>query len=168
MAEIKSTLDIIMEKTKDLTISDEEKKEFQKKETEGKVRGFLQKFLDGLIDLDRLKMEVANLGEKRQPIAREALIHECLGRIELEADNKPLLDVLENAAGLETGSIRKVLSKYSQDLEEARRNQEKVLMRRLEETGISGTAVIPNIQADREWIQYVSELKKRVREEMTL
>jgi hypothetical protein len=168
MAEIKSTLDIIMEKTKDLTMSDEEKKEFQKKETEGKMRGFLQKFLDGLIDINHLKMEVANLGEKQQPIVRETLIHECLGRIELEADNRPLLDVLENVAELETGSIRKVLSKYSQDLKEARRKREKILRTRLEETGILGTAVIPNIQADKEWIQYVAELKKRVREEMTL
>jgi hypothetical protein len=38
MAEIKSTLDIIMERTKNLTMTDEEKASFRRKEAEGKVR----------------------------------------------------------------------------------------------------------------------------------
>ena len=63
MGEIKSTLDIIMEKTKGLTMSEEEKEAFQKKETEGKVRGFLQRYLDCVIDLERLKAELLGLGE---------------------------------------------------------------------------------------------------------
>ena len=37
MGEIRSTLDIIMEKTKGLTMTEEEKKDFIKKETEGKA-----------------------------------------------------------------------------------------------------------------------------------
>jgi hypothetical protein len=37
MGEIKSTLDIIMEKTRGLTMTAEEKREFQRKEVEGKV-----------------------------------------------------------------------------------------------------------------------------------
>ncbi len=38
MGEIRSTMDIIMEKAKGLTMTDEEKEAFRKKETEGKVR----------------------------------------------------------------------------------------------------------------------------------
>ena len=55
MGEIKSTLDIIMEKTKGLTMTEEEKTAFKSKEMEGKVKGALQKFLDGILDVERLK-----------------------------------------------------------------------------------------------------------------
>ena len=48
MGEIKSTMDIIMEKTKGLTMTEEEKAEYKHKELTGKVRGLIQKFLDGI------------------------------------------------------------------------------------------------------------------------
>ena len=96
MGEIKSTLDIIMEKTKGLTMTDEEKKAFQKKEIEGKARGLLQKFLDSYIDLKGLKKEIAGLDEKRQIMIKEALRREGLARVKLDADNTKLFDLLEN------------------------------------------------------------------------
>ena len=94
MGEIKSTLDIIMEKTKGLSMTEEEKKELKKTEIEGKVRGLLNKFLEGILDLERLKREWSNLGEDRQEIAREVLKKECLNRIDPGADNNPLLEAL--------------------------------------------------------------------------
>ena len=57
MAEIKSTLDIIMERTKNLTMTDEEKASFRRKEAEGKVKGWIQKYQDGAIGLDKLKSD---------------------------------------------------------------------------------------------------------------
>ena len=58
MAEIKSTLDLIMEKTKGLTMSDEEKEAFQQKELETKLRGSLQKVMEGRLKLERFQMEL--------------------------------------------------------------------------------------------------------------
>ena len=160
MGEIKSTMDIIMEKTKGLTISEEEKETFRKKETEGKVRGLLQRFLDGFIDAERLKDEIESLGEKRYAVAREALLRECMGRMEPGADNTILLDALENAAGLDISPIQKIILDYNQDLEQQKMDRKQVMQKNLDGLGISGTAVIPNIHADQEWIRYLSEMKK--------
>ena len=160
MAEIKSTLDIIMEKTKGLTMTEEEKEAFRKKETEGKVRGLLQRFLDGFIDAERLKDGIRSLGEKRYTVAREALFRECVGRMEPGADNTILLDALENAAGLDISPIQKIILDYNQDLEQQKMDRKQVLQKNLDGLGISGTAVIPNIHADQEWIRYLSEMKK--------
>ncbi|MCK9276084.1 MAG: hypothetical protein M0P57_13445 [Syntrophales bacterium] len=49
MAEIKSTLDIIMEKTRGMTLSDQEKKEIRLKEQEGKIKGLVERFSVGFI-----------------------------------------------------------------------------------------------------------------------
>ncbi len=160
MGEIKSTLDIIMEKTKGLTMTEEEKEAFRKKETEGKVRGLLQRFLDGFIDAERLKDEIGSLGEERYAVAREALIRECMGRMEPGADNTILLDALENAAGLDIAPIKKIILDYNQDLEQQKMDRKQVLQKNLERLGISGTAVIPNIHADQEWIRYLPEMNK--------
>ena len=160
MGEIKSTLDIIMEKTKNLTMTDEEKEAFQKKETEGKVRGLFQRFLDGFIDAERLKDEIGSLGEKRYAVAREALLRECMDRMEPGADNTILLDALENAAGLDIAPIRKTILDYNRDLEQQKMDRKQVLQKNLMGLGISGTAVIPNIHADQEWIKHLSEMNK--------
>ena len=166
MGEIKSTLDIIMEKTKGLTMSEEEKEAFRKKETAGKVRGLFQRFLDGFIDAERLKDEIGRLGEERYAIAREALIRECMGRMEPGADNTILLDALENAAGLDIAPIQKIILDYNQDLEQQKVDRKQVLWENLKGLGISGSAVIPNIHADQEWSIHLSEMNKGFRKKI--
>ena len=166
MGEIKSTLEIIMEKTKGLTMSEEEKEAFRKKETEGKVRGLFQRFLDGFIDAERLKDEIGSLGEERYAVAREALLRECMGRMEPGADNTILLDALENAAGLDIARIKKIILDYNQDLEQQKMDRKQVLQKNLEGLGISGSAVIPNIHADQEWIRHLSEMNKGFQEKL--
>ena len=47
MAEVKSTMDLIMEKTKHLTMSEEEKEGFRRKELSGKIRGLVHKSMEG-------------------------------------------------------------------------------------------------------------------------
>ena len=166
MGEIKSTLDIIMEKTKGLTMSEEEKEAFRKKETEGKVRGLLQRFLDGFIDAERLKNEIESLGEKRYAVAKESLIGECMGRMEPGLDNAILLDALENAADLDIAPIQKIILDYKQDLEQQEMDRKQILQKNLKELGISGSAVTPNIHADQEWIRYLSEMNKGFQEKL--
>lgn len=159
MGEIKSTLEIIMEKTKGLTMTEEEKKGLQKREIEAKVKGFLQKFMDGIIDWQRIRVGIAGLGQERHQMARKALLEGCLGRIDPEADNERILDVLEQVVGVNTGAFRKLLSKFHQDLAKKRDDQTSVLKQQLKGKGIWGTAIIPNINADPEWVEYV--LKRR-------
>jgi hypothetical protein len=57
MGEIKSTLDLVMEKTKDLTLSSEEKKAQKQKEIENRIKGLLQKYQDGFLSKSELKTE---------------------------------------------------------------------------------------------------------------
>ena len=166
MGEIRSTMAIIMEKAKGLTVTEEEKETFQKKETEGKVRGLLQRFLNGFIDVERLKDELGSLGEKLYAMAREAFIRECMGRMKIGADNTMLLDALENAADLDIAPIQKIILAYKQDLEQQEMDRKQILQKNIKELGISGSAVTPNIHADQEWIRYLSEMNKGFQEKL--
>jgi len=163
MAEIKSTLDIIMEKTKGLTMTDEEKRELKRKEMAGKFKGLVQKFLDNIIDLDRLKVEAAALGEGHEDMFRRVSIQETMGRIGPEGDNEPVLKILESTTGMDTGPIRKFMTDFERKLAKEKGVHEKGLRERLKKKGVSGSAVIPNLSADSQWRDYISKQKDEFR-----
>ncbi|NQT55992.1 MAG: hypothetical protein HQ551_07155, partial [Desulfobacteraceae bacterium] len=78
MGEIRSTMDIIMEKTKGLTMTEKEKAEFQQRELTGKIKGLIQKFFDGSINLDRLKIEAVALREEQQEMFDQIIKEEAI------------------------------------------------------------------------------------------
>lgn len=166
MAEIKSTLDIIMEKTKGLTMTDEEKRELKRKEMAGKFKGLVQKFLDNIIELDRLKVEAVAVGEGHEEMFRRVSIQEVIGRMGPEDGNEPLLEILESTIGMDTGPIREFMADFESKLEKERAAHEKGLKKGLKEKGISGSAVIPNLDADSQWRDYVSKLNETFRKEV--
>ena len=55
MAEIKSTLDLVMEKTRNLTLSSEEKQAQKQIDIGNRIKGLVQKFEDGLLTGNQLK-----------------------------------------------------------------------------------------------------------------
>ena len=54
MGEIKSTLDLVLEKTKNLTLSSEEKESQKQKEVENRIKGMVQKYQDGILSINQL------------------------------------------------------------------------------------------------------------------
>ena len=166
MAEIKSTLEIIMEKTKGLTMTDEEKRELKRKEMMGLFRGLLQKFVDGLMDLQDIKRESEALGRGYEDMLREIIIREVAERIQPEGDNEPLLEVLEKMTGMDIGPIRDFLTDYERKLQKEMVAREESLMKRLKKNGISGSAIIPNLEADLQWRDYVFNLKEAFQKEV--
>lgn len=160
MGEIKSTLDIIMEKTKDLTLTEEEKKAFRKKEIEGKVKGLILKFLDGLMNLKNLKKEITSIDEKDQEVVSQVIKTEFLSRIDPETENKFLFEILAHGAGVDTKPLQGFLSDFHQELDRERDFRKQELSKRILKKGISGSAVLPNIRSDQEWIHYAEDEKE--------
>jgi hypothetical protein len=166
MAEIKSTLDIIMEKAKNLTVTEEEKVAFKRKELEGKIRSFVQKYLDSFIDLDRLKAELTPLRREGEDMVRELIKEDMLGRIQFGQNNDPLLDMLSKTIGVNTGPIKELLNQFEKRMDREKESREKILEEELRTRGISGSAVIPNLNGDQKWLRTVSELNQLFREKM--
>jgi len=166
MGEIRSTMDIIMEKTNGLTMTDEEKAELKQRELTGRIKGLIQKFFDNSINLDRLRTESAVLREEQQEMFDQIIKEEAIKKIELEGNNEPVFTVLENTTGIDAVPIHKILGDFEQRLENERKVHERTLRDRLKEKGISGSAVLPNIKADPEWNDFVSNLKQEFREKV--
>jgi len=167
MGEIKSTLEIIMEKTKGMTMSEEEEKEFKLREIRGKAGGLIQKFIDGVIDLERYKMEIASLGEGQHEMIPQAIMDESIPRIRPGGDNTYILRLFEVTDGMDAAPIRTLLADFEKMFENKRTEVERDMVKKLHAKGVSGSAVIPNPDSDSEWINYLSEkgseLKERLR-----
>ena len=166
MGEIRSTLDIIMEKTKGLTMSEEERRAFKEQEMEGKVKGLIQKFLDGGLDMVKLKMEMTVLAETNEDMVRMMIRKESIPRIEIGENNAPILGILEETTGLDTVPIRTALKDFEGKLEQEKGVREKELIKSLNKKGLSGSAVLPNLEADPEWGQRVSKMRNEFQKKL--
>jgi hypothetical protein len=166
MAEIKSTLDIIMEKAKKFSVTEEERKGFKRQELEGKIRGLVQKALDGVLDSERFQVEVAALQAKEKDLVDRILRDEVVARLEAEANSEALLKILEYVAGPASPAVRKTLSEFEKKGEKQKESRRKALIEDLKMTGISGSAVLPNLDADPEWARVRSELRRDMQEKI--
>jgi len=158
MGEIRSTLDIIMEKTKGLTMTSEERKAIQRNEIEGKIRGLLQRYLDGVLDLEKVQDEIMAMEADRQGMAIESLKEECR-HLDPELDTSPYLKILAAVLKVNTDPVKKVLSVYHEEMDKLRSSWEARAMERLRRRDISGSALVPNLRADPAWMDVVSEEK---------
>ena len=168
MGEIKSTLEIIMEKTKDLTLTEEEKEEIKQKDMAGKIKGIIQKYLDGILDLNRLMIEIAALEEDNRDMVSRVVIDELLQKIGPEADNTLVLQVLDTREEIDTAPIKDMLEGFQKRLAEEKAVLEEGLMKSLKDKGISGSSVIPNINADPVWMDNIAEMTKAFEERLHL
>ncbi|MBN1849616.1 MAG: hypothetical protein JW932_13640 [Deltaproteobacteria bacterium] len=165
MAEIKSTLDLIMEKTKGMTMTDEEKRAFKEKETTEKVKGLIQRYLDGFMDLERLRMEITAFEDNQREFVRHTIIEDLISMIGLGKDNRLLWEVLEKICSIRTVSLKEELDRVEQELSRKRSIYEKEMMNDFNSRGISGSAVMPNIDSYPVWLAFQSgketEFKER-------
>ena len=143
MAEIKSTLELIMERTRNLTMTSEEKESLQRKEATGKIKGSVQKYLDGLIGLGTLKSEMEE-SEKNFPDYRKIMESALRERLNPEGENRKVFEALEQAVGIDTSPLRDRIDRFRRKMET---EKEKIAVRlkgELADRHISGSAVIPN------------------------
>jgi hypothetical protein len=166
MAEIKSTLDIILEKAEKYTVTEEEKSAFRRRELESRVKGLVQKYVDGLLDLERLKEEVAAFDAKAQESAFELIRREALERIQPGEADRALLDIL-SMVGVNTGLVNKLLQDYEKTIGKEKKKGRSHALEELRKRGISGSAVIPNLDADEGWLKVLSEARKAFHEQVT-
>lgn len=166
MAEIKSTLDIIMEKAKKFSVTEEEKQGFKRQELEGRIKGLVQKALDGILVSERFQGEVAGLQEKEKDLVDQILKDEVVARIEVEANGEALLKMLEYAAGPATSAVREVLADFEKKGEELKDSVRKTLLESFKKKGISGSAVVPNLEADPEWARIRAEMRRQMQGEI--
>ncbi|MEE4263463.1 MAG: hypothetical protein V2I56_12285 [Desulfobacteraceae bacterium] len=162
MAEIKSTLDLVMEKTRNLSLSSEERKEQKDKEIDNRIRGLLQKFIDQTLGIENFKSEYQKLQKDYDLSGNVPLIKTICDRIELGKDNQALFDLLAESKVSDFEGIKSILQKFQTASDAAARERSKILKEQLAQTHfISGSAVVPNLEKDDDWRKEAGEIRAK-------
>jgi len=162
MGEIKSTLDLVMEKTRNLSLSAEERKEQKDQEISSRIRGLLQKFSDRALNADHLRSEYQKLQKDYGLPGNASLIKEICGQIKLGADNHAWFELLAQLKVDHIEGVTSVLHEFDQVSDAAARQRSKILRDQLAEAHfISGSAVVPNLEVDDTWHKKAGEIRAK-------
>lgn len=151
MAEIKSTLDLVMERTRGLSLTDKEKKEIKSRELAGKIQALLERYSNDYMALKWLETELNNMGMAGNPKIREAVRLEILERLSPNGDSDKLFEALEGVLGIRPDAYRAVIAGHHKALAKKKEVFAKKHKARLDRLNISGSAVLPNLAADPGW-----------------
>jgi len=148
LGEIKSAIELAMERTKNLVMDDDEKREFARKNMEDRLRAAVRRFLEGMITDDDFLQEYKDLAGDRPGIG--ALLVTIIGdEFQAATGNErffSLLEVVGEDAGADLAEEARALkSWFTRELGKRDGEIRRKVIARLEEIGISGSAVEPNI-----------------------
>jgi len=149
MAEIKSTIDLIMERTKNLSASPEELEAYQRREREKHIRGLIQRLLDDNLTLDDVKEELAKESKNGPAKDVTAVLKEALtGHVDPETDNERLFRIVCELVGTPEDRLHETLRACQAELFARQTALMDRQRQELESKGIAGSAVVPNAEAD--------------------
>lgn len=159
MGEIKSTLDLVMEKTRHLTLSQEEKEAQNRIEVNKRLQGLLQKYQDNLLRKENLNKELDNLKIAYNLNVDEMLADLLLNSLKIGRDNTVFFELLNEIFGLNLSGIETIFQNFKATVKSASKKRVDQIKTDLSvKRFISGSAVVPNLESDREWLSMLGHI----------
>ncbi|MDR3605231.1 MAG: hypothetical protein P4L38_11425 [Syntrophaceae bacterium] len=168
MAEIRSTIDIMMERTKGMALSVQEKERLKNEELQKKAKGYALR----LMDLSGPNQAVlTNLMEETpedRPVLDKLIWNEVVGGVSNEAELSVFLDRFESwpLASSKKSEIEQFKITFKDQSKNKNKDKKVVLERekkKLADAGISGSAVVPKFSKNMEsalMAELIQEFKK--------
>jgi len=161
MGEIKSTLDLVMERTRHLSMSTQEKLQQRQANFAKRLQGLLQQYADGAMAVNRLRDRINALQAEFSMTDREPVLTAIIERIDPEKDNQSWLALLADLAP----AIGQALEKVIETFQKEKAALVQVSGQRLGEAiarrhGISGSAVVPNPTTDSDFVEQLAQLRQ--------
>ncbi|HVO83439.1 MAG TPA: hypothetical protein VMU60_03325 [Syntrophobacteria bacterium] len=164
MAEIKSTLDLVLERTRHLTLSSVEKEEIELKAALKKVSGYLSRYRDGVLRLEVLLKEMRGLAPEIRQRVRGEMARQTSLALNLSPDTDGLIPAMEALAEPDwtdlLAAVKQCRAEVRKALAAARGSIEGRVLAELDAAGIRGSAVAVKIDGDPQWIALKQELMR--------
>jgi hypothetical protein len=164
MAEIKSTLELAMERTKKIAISEKEKEEIKRKEFAQKMKGLSQRFMAGHLSLNEILRQIERMDEKTSSEAIEALVCQWVDALSLSEESEKLFGGIESLKHRSLDDIRQknlqLASQYRREKETLKAKVIAQLAETLRTKGIDGSAVEPNFESSSPWKRGMEDLNR--------
>jgi len=164
VAEIKSTLELAMERTKKLAISEEEKEEIKQKEILQKATSLFHRYREGHLTLNEILKEIGKMEKKTATTLKEFLLSQWIDALSLNDEDERILKGIESLKQKTIDEVKQsfhhLLSQYQGEYQKVKEEARVLCAEALRKEGIYGSAVDPHIEG--------SDLWKKVNEKLNL
>lgn len=165
MGKIRSTLDIVMERTKNLSMTSEDKDRVKHQQLVDTAKAWVQKYLDHKMTVREIESHLAEAKDERKELM--ALLKQGLiGEIGLEQDNANILDVLRSLWGLDPETILRRVEDCRARLQSQAEAQLDISRAELKELGVTGSSVVPNLAKSPSWQDAVRKVRQDLAKEL--
>ena len=165
MAKIKSTLDLVMERTKNISITEEEKEELRRKEWTDKTRAWVRKIMDRKMTMTELRSSFTS-SMASYPGVESIMRKDLVSHIDPDENNTAVFRALQEVLGIDVEPFKEAVRAYhgriNLDCSEFLERSKSELIHK----GISGTAVVPNLENDQAWTASMKRRKEELRNQL--
>lgn len=155
MTEIKSTLELALERTQKIAISDKEKEEIKHKEVLERAMSLFHQHREGHLPLNNVLKEIEKMEEKTRTMVKEILLSQWIDALFLDDEEERILKGIESLKQQSIDEVKQkfhhLLSQYRKGVEEVKQKMKVQLEEALRREGIDGSAVEPNIEGSEIW-----------------
>jgi hypothetical protein len=155
MGEIKSTLELAMERTKKIVISKKEKEEMKQKEILQKAISLFHRYREGPLSLYEVQKEIDHLEENAAKTVKKALLSRWIDALSLNEENERLFKGIEWLKESDSKELKhkffQLLFQYQREKKEVKEKVKVQLTEGLSRDGIYGSAVEPKIEGGELW-----------------
>lgn len=154
MAEIKSAIELAMEKTKNLVIDPREREAMAMKEIEDRVKAVLRRHTEGMIDHDDAAKELGTIPAENT-LKRAIIVDNLVEEFDVHKDNDRLFAFF-HAIGIDLPrSIRDEFEVLNRNFREEVSSRKNIILKEIMDVlsglHITGSAIEPNLDAWDEW-----------------
>jgi len=165
MTPIKSSIDLAMEKTEGLRLSDEERRVQRQKDAADLAAALILRWENEDLSQDDLLEELRSQ-EAAFPELRQLMLQQTIRRIGLQARSHVLLDVIRALLPDKARQMEGIIAAYRQAVESRKHALREQTRQELMQKGISGTAVEPNETGWQEWRSWAAQQEQAMQEEL--
>lgn len=169
MAEIKSAIELAMEKTKGLEMDEEERGSLARKDIQNRVRAILRRYYEGMIDKEGVQKEWSAV-EVEPELKKKILCDLLVEGFDVRGDNGKIFALfhftgigLDERLGAELETLQRG---FIQEMEKRKMIITARIEDKLKKGGITGNSVEPNIEAWDEWRETADEVANAFRERL--
>ena len=160
MGEIKSTLELAMERTRNLVPTREEREEMARREDQTQALAAVRRLLDGELTPAALSAQITRYEAKRPGFPwRTAVCREAARALVPGQNEGPVLEALRALGFPAAGALEEAVRRNMDRAAERAREADKRVRGVLASHGIRGSAVVPSLEADPAWQEAQARLR---------
>ncbi len=163
MAEIKSAIELAMERTQGLVMDDREKRSMAMKELESSVRTVFRRYREGLADENEAETQLDGLkcdNETRRKMVLDLLSDEFETSRDISSIDRLFSFVRFVIDEKSYREIKQIEKSFADELEKTKAGIKNRIIKDLASSGIEGSSVEPNVETWPKWLEASTEIRR--------